>query len=86
MFVVLFLASIFIQSTDFIFAQQQPGWIEQDLPASMTGIVFANRGDDVLIFTKSTSDIVYFFDIRINVWTEANLGSQQSFQKVLGGW
>ena len=63
---------------------QQPGWIEQDLPASMSGYYYANRGDDVLIFTKSTSDIVYFFDTRINVWTEANLGSQQNFVKVLG--
>ena len=63
---------------------QQPGWIEQDLPASMTGTYLADRGDDVLIFTKSHSDIVYFFDIRINTWTEANLGSQQNFQKVLG--
>lgn len=63
---------------------QQPGWIEQNLPASMNGYYYADRGDNVLIFTKSNSDIVYFFDTKINVWTEANLGSQQNFQKVLG--
>ena len=63
---------------------QQPGWIEQNLPASMTGYYYADRGDNVLIFTKSNSDIVYFFDTRINVWTEAYLGSQQNFVKVLG--
>ena len=83
-FVILFLTNTLVQSTDLIFAQQQPGWIEQSLPQSMTGSYLANRGDDVLIFTKSSSDIVYFFDIRINTWTEANLGSQQSFQKVFG--
>ncbi len=83
-FVILFLTNTFLQSTDLIFAQQQPGWIEQSLPQSMTGSYLADRGDDVLIFTKSSSDIVYFFDIRINSWTEANLGSQQNFQKVLG--
>ena len=83
-FVVLFLVNIFINSTDLLFAQQQPGWIEQNIPATMTGYSYADRGDDVLIFTKSSSDIVYFFDTRINVWTEANLGSQQNFQKVLG--
>ena len=67
-----------------LFFAQQPGWIEQSLPVSMTGSYLAERGDDVLIFTKSTSDIVYFFDTRINLWTEANLGTIQNFQKVLG--
>lgn len=82
-FIILFEISLLFQSTGFITAQQS-GWVEQDLPASMTGSYLANRGDDVLIFTKSHSDIVYFFDIKINSWTEANLGSQQNFQKVLG--
>ena len=63
---------------------QQAGWIEQDLPPSMTGIRLADRGDDLLIFTTNHSDIVYFFDIRINTWTEVNLGSQQTFENVLG--
>ncbi len=63
---------------------QQPGWIEQDLPPSMTGDRMANRGDDVLIFTTKYSEFVYFFDIRINQWTEVNLGSQQTFEDALG--
>lgn len=63
---------------------QQPGWVEQNLPASMTGYYYADRGDNVLIFTKSNSDRVYFFDTNINSWTEVMLGSQQNFQKVLG--
>ena len=63
---------------------QQPGWIEQDLQVSMTGDRLANRGDDVLIFTTKYSEFVYFFDIRVNTWTEVNIGSQQTFEDVLG--
>ena len=76
------LLAIWFFTSTFNFAQQ-PGWVEQDIPASMSGYSYADRGDDVLIFTKSNSDIVYFFDIKINTWTEANLGSQQNFQKVM---
>ncbi len=82
MFILFILTTILLFSK--VTIAQQAGWIEQNLPQSMTGSYLANRGDDVLIFTKSNSDIVYFFDTRINVWTEANLGSQQNFQKVLG--
>ncbi len=62
---------------------QQTGWIGQDLPPSMSGNNLTNVGDNVIIFTNTNSDIVYFFDTKINSWTEANLGSQQTFQKVL---
>jgi hypothetical protein len=80
--VIILSMFAFVQSTDWIIAQQ-PGWIEQDLPPSMTGARLADRGDDLLIFTTNHSDIVYFFDIRVNTWTEVNLGTQQTFQKVL---
>ncbi len=80
---ILFILITFLLSSKETIAQQ-PGWIEQNLPQSMTGSYLADRGDDLLIFTKSNSDIVYFFDTRINVWTEADIGSQQNFQKVLG--
>ena len=80
---ILFILITFLLSSNETISQQ-PGWIEQNLPASMSGYYYADRGDDVLIFTSIQSDIVYFFDIRINTWTEANLGSQQTFQKVLG--
>ena len=80
---ILFLIIAFLLFTDWSNAQQ-PGWIEQDLPQTMSGQRLPNRGDDVLIFTTQYSDVVYFFDIRINVWTEVNLGSQQTFEDALG--
>jgi hypothetical protein len=80
---ILFLIIAFLLFTDWSIAQQ-PGWIEQDLPQTMSGQRLPNRGDDVLIFTTQYSDVVYFFDIRINVWTEVNLGSQQTFEDALG--
>ncbi|MBT8381717.1 MAG: T9SS type A sorting domain-containing protein [Ignavibacteria bacterium] len=80
---ILFLIIAFLLFTDRSVAQQ-PGWIEQDLPQTMSGQRLPNRGDDVLIFTTQYSDVVYFFDIRINVWTEVNLGSQQTFEDALG--
>ena len=79
---ILLLLVILFQLNNSIHAQQA-GWIEQDLPQSMTGDRLANRGDDVLIFTTKYSDVVYFFDININSWTELNLGSQQTFNAVL---
>lgn len=83
-FTVIILQSVFtfILFTDIIVAQP-PGWIEQELPQSMTGTILADRGSDVLVFTKNYSDIIYFFDTRINNWTEVNLGTQQTFQKVV---
>jgi hypothetical protein len=62
---------------------QQTVWIEQELPQTMSGNALANRGDDVLVFTRNLSDVIFFFDTRINSWTEVNLGTQQTFQKVL---
>ena len=81
--VIIFSLCAFVQPTDWIVAQQ-PGWIEQDLPSSMTGDRLANRGDDILIFTTKYSEFVYFFDIRVNTWTEVNLGSPQIFEAALG--
>jgi hypothetical protein len=80
---ILIILITFLLFNEKTFAQQA-GWVVQELPQTMTGSYLADRGDDVLICTKSNSDIVYFFDTRINIWTEANLGSQQNFQKVLG--
>lgn len=80
---ILFILITFLLSSKETIAQQ-PGWIEQDLPPTMTGIRLANRGDDLLIFTTNHSDIVYFFDIRVNTWTEVNLGSQQTFEDAIG--
>jgi hypothetical protein len=62
---------------------QQAGWIAQDIPQTMSGNALANRGDDVLVFTRNYANVIYFFDTRINSWTEVNLGVQQTFQKVL---
>ena len=62
---------------------QQTVWIEQLLPQTMSGNALANRGDDVLVFTRNYADVIYFFDTNLNSWTEINFGSQQTFQKVL---
>ncbi|MDX1700270.1 MAG: hypothetical protein R3250_06610, partial [Melioribacteraceae bacterium] len=80
---ILFFLPIFLQFNNTSLAQQ-PGWIEQDLPQTMSGQRLPNRGDDVLILTAQYSEVVYFFDIHINVWTEADLGSQQTFKDALG--
>jgi len=81
-FIFLILSTLF-QPANSIQAQQA-GWIGQDLPQTMSGDRLPNRGDDVLIFTTKYSDVVYFFDTNINTWTELNLGSQQTFEDVLG--
>jgi len=62
---------------------QQMAWIEEDLPQTMSGSALANRGDDVLVFTRNYADVIFFFDTRINTWTEVPLGAQQTFKKVL---
>ncbi len=82
LYIVALLLTLILQETNI--NAQQAGWIEQDLSQTMSGQRLPNRGDDVLIFTTQYSEVVYFFDIRVNVWTEANLGSQQFFNDALG--
>ena len=53
---ILFILITFLLSSKETIAQQ-PGWIEQDLPPTMTGIRLANRGDDLLIFTTNPIQI-----------------------------
>jgi len=82
-FIIIILFSYISYAQESYWSTQQPGWIVQDLPVSMTGAPLADRGDDLIVFTQNYSDIIYFFDISINIWTEVNLGSQQTFEDVM---
>ncbi len=62
---------------------QLPGWIEQELSETMNGTCLASKGDDLLIFTKSNSDIIYFFDTNQNAWSSLSFSNSQKFEKVL---
>lgn len=62
---------------------QQTVWIEQELPQTISGSVLADAGDDVLVFTRNSAAVIYFFDTNVNTWSEVNLGTQQTLRKVL---
>ena len=79
---ILLLLITFFCLTNTNFAQQ-PGWVELELPPSMSGFPKVDRGNDVIVFTKSNSDIVYFFDNKAYAWIEVNLGSAQNFQNAI---
>ncbi len=79
--IVLFLITLCLQVNSI--RAQQTVWIEQELPQTMSGSALADSGDDLLVFTRNFSDVIFFFDTQINSWTEVNLGAQQTFQKVM---
>lgn len=62
---------------------QSAGWIETDVSESIVGNSLVNCGDNLIIYTKSNADIVYFFDTNSNEWQSVSFGSLQIFKMAM---
>ena len=65
------------------FGIAQAGWIEQEVDPSITGQSLVNCGDNLIIYTKANSNIVYFFDTRSSEWQTVTFTSTQNFKTAL---
>ena len=65
--------------------EAQGTWIMQDIPQAVSGVSLTKVGSDCIVYTKASSEYVYFFDVYAKAWTSCNLGSRQNMRAAEAG-